>query len=109
MLSQLVIGSEGGALCVFQLPFKPSAPFQQVAAHYGMITAVHINPSASKHFKYLALTSSVDWSIKMWDVSDISMSATPVLEFTASTFEYFSSVRWSHIHPGAFSCITSGR
>ena len=80
----------------------------QVAAHFGMITAVHVNPSPSKYFKHLTLTSSVDWTIKLWDASDISLSSTPLLEFTAPTFEYFCSVRWSHIHPGVFSCITSG-
>jgi WD40 repeat protein len=74
-----------------------------------MITSVHINPSASKQFKHLALTSSVDWSIKLWNINDISMAATPLLEFTASTFDYFCSVRWSHSHPGVFSCITSGK
>lgn len=105
---KLIIGTEGGALCLFTLPLKPNAHFEQVSAHYGMITAITVNPSTVKPFKDLILTSSVDWTVKLWNIQRIGTAPSPIFEFSASAFDYYSSVRWCPSHPGIFSTITAG-
>jgi dynein intermediate chain, cytosolic len=105
---KLIIGTEGGALCLFTLPLKPNTQFEQVSAHYGMITAITVNPSTVKPFKDLILTSSVDWTVKLWNLQRIGTAPSPIFEFSASAFDYYSSVRWCPIHPGIFTTITSG-
>jgi dynein intermediate chain, cytosolic len=105
---KLIVGTEGGALCLFTLPLKPNTQFEQVSAHYGMITAITVNPSTVKPFKDLILTSSVDWTVKLWNIQRIGTAPSPIFEFSASAFDYYSSVRWCPIHPGIFTTITSG-
>jgi dynein intermediate chain, cytosolic len=105
---KLIIGTEGGALCLFTLPLKPNTQFEQVSAHYGMITAITVNTSTVKPFKDLILTSSVDWTVKLWNIQRIGTAPSPIFEFSASAFDYYSSVRWCPIHPGIFTTITSG-
>lgn len=105
---KLIVGTEGGALCLFTLPLKPNTQFEQVGAHYGMITAITSNPSTVKPFKDLILTSSVDWTVKLWNIQRIGTAPSPIFEFSASAFDYYSSVRWCPIHPGIFTTITSG-
>lgn len=105
---KLIVGTEGGALCLFTLPLKPNAQFEQVSAHYGMITAITVNPSTVKPFKDLILTSSVDWTVKLWNIQRIGTAPSPIFEFSASAFDYYSSVRWCPIHPGIFTTITAG-
>eukprot|EP00602_Paraphysomonas_sp_CaronLab_P005242 CAMPEP_0185037642 /NCGR_PEP_ID=MMETSP1103-20130426/32359_1 /TAXON_ID=36769 /ORGANISM="Paraphysomonas bandaiensis, Strain Caron Lab Isolate" /LENGTH=703 /DNA_ID=CAMNT_0027575719 /DNA_START=47 /DNA_END=2155 /DNA_ORIENTATION=- len=105
---KLIVGSEGGTLSVLSLPLKNTGHVDQVAAHFGMVTAIHVNPSTSKAFKDLIITSSVDWTVKLWNIEHINPKAQPLMEFTGSSFDYVCGVRWSPMHPGLFSAITSG-
>ena len=41
-------------------------PFDAYKGHYGMITGLHFHPQGS--FSELFLTSSVDWTVKLWKV-----------------------------------------
>jgi hypothetical protein len=73
-----------------------------------MVTAITVNPSTVKPFRDMILTSSVDWTVKLWNIQRMNTSPSPILEFSASAFDYYCSVRWCPIHPGIFSTITSG-
>lgn len=82
--------------------------YTKVGAHYGMVTSITVNPSPSKLFKDLILTSSVDWTVKLWNIKKIGVPPSPIFVFSGSVFDYYCSVRWCPTHPGIFTTITSG-
>ena len=51
------------------------------------------------------LTSSLDWTVKLWN---LSQSTKPVLEFFTPTYDYICGVQWSPVNAPVFSTITSG-
>ena len=77
----------------------------QVDAHLGLITAVQPHPNPSNKYKNLVLSSSLDWSVKLWNLSSF---AHPVFEFTSASYDYVCDVQWSPVHPAVFVTITSG-
>ena len=76
-------------------------------AHFGMITSVSLHSNSKKTLKDLVLTSSVDWTVKLWNLSSLT-SDIPLIEFSSTSFDYVCHTHWSVVHPGVFSTITSG-
>lgn len=76
----------------------------QVEAHYGLITSIEPHPSRSNKYKHLLLSSSLDWTVKLWDLKNFSQ---PIIEFFSPTYDYVSDVQWSPVHPAVFVTITS--
>ncbi|KAJ1564618.1 hypothetical protein HK096_007088, partial [Nowakowskiella sp. JEL0078] len=77
--------------------------------HSGMITSVSFHPRAPDLF----LTSSVDWTVKLWRAkSKPSLSQTitaPLYSFEDSD-DYVFDVKWSPTHPSLFGSVDgSGR
>lgn len=97
------------------------------------VTAVHLHPSQRRNLKNLLLTSSTDWTIRLWDSawdengnvmklnssssssaqrkSSISMFASsqkPLLEFAHDAFDYICDIQWSPVNCSLFAAITSG-
>lgn len=81
-----------------------------------MITSLSLSPSTHPSFKHLLLSSSVDWTVKLWHLQTFSVgdaaspteSMQPLLVFPALSFQYITSVDWSPSHPGMFSATSSG-
>lgn len=74
--------------------------------HMGPVTGIstHCNQS-SPDFGHLFLTSSIDWTIKLWSLKDDK----PLYSFEDNT-DYVMDVAWSPIHPALFAGIDgSGR
>jgi len=101
----VVLGSECGRLFRTSVPIRPREAVSQVNGHLGLVTAMNIHPNSSKLFKNLLLTSSLDWSVKLWN---LNLSTEPLLEFQTPTYDYVCDVQWSPTHPALFSTITSG-
>lgn len=101
----IIFGSGNGTLIRTTLPFRPHDPVQQVEAHSGLVTAIHMHPSNGKNFKDLLLTSSFDWTVKLWN---LSCSKKPLLEFYTQSYDYICDVKWSPVYPSVFSTITCG-
>lgn len=73
--------------------------------HNGLITSVHTHPSSNKKYKHFILTSSLDWSVKLWSSENLTK---PVLEFYTSSYDYISDVQWSPTLPLVFCTLSSG-
>lgn len=74
--------------------------------HLGPVTGVstHYNQS-SPDFGHLFLTSSIDWTIKLWSLKDTK----PLYSFEDNS-DYVMDVAWSPIHPALFAAVDgSGR
>ncbi|KAI9307248.1 WD40-repeat-containing domain protein [Cunninghamella echinulata] len=79
--------------------------------HYGAITGLHFHPlSGPVDFSDLFLTSSVDWTVKLWRSKSISKSSTqqttisPLYSFEHSD-DYVYDVKWSPSHPAVFGSV----
>lgn len=73
-------------------------------AHYGLITAIQQHPHSSNKYKNLVLTSSLDWTVKLWSLTDLTQ---PMYEFFSPTCDYVCDVQWSPAHPAVFITISS--
>ncbi|KAJ1544789.1 hypothetical protein HK405_008384, partial [Cladochytrium tenue] len=88
-------------------------PFDTFVGHHGMVTSLHFHPQVG--FSDLFLTSSVDWTVKLWRVKSMSKtSLTPQHIAPLHSFEesddYVYDVKWSPAHPAVFGCVDgSGR
>jgi dynein intermediate chain len=76
-----------------------------VDAHFGLLTSISPHHSSARVFKNLLLTSSVDWTVKLWN---LSLSATPLMEFFTPSYDYVCGVEWSPVNAPVFATITSG-
>ena len=68
---------------------------------------MHKNPSVSKFLKDLLLTSSLDWTVKLWNTSEQAFGE-PLLELVSPTYDYVCDVKWSPVNSSLFATITSG-
>ncbi|KAL2916533.1 hypothetical protein HK105_203966 [Polyrhizophydium stewartii] len=91
----------------------PSAVY---SGHYGMITGIDFHPAAgSLDFQDLFLTSSVDWTVKLWKAPQTSKASTGLaapqsnLVSCLHSFEeaedYVFDVAWSPTHPAMFGSV----
>ena len=63
------------------------------------------NVSGSIDFSPLFLTSSFDWSVKLWSLKE----SKPLNSFEVNS-DYVTDVRWSPVHPSVFlTCDITGR
>ncbi|KAJ3108881.1 hypothetical protein HDU97_010153 [Phlyctochytrium planicorne] len=82
--------------------------------HFGMITGMHFHPlSGPIDFSDLFLTSSVDWTVKLWRAKSLSKaSVTEQVVYPVCSFEeaddYVYDVKWSPVHPSLFALIDGG-
>ncbi|CAO3609534.1 unnamed protein product [Cunninghamella blakesleeana] len=79
--------------------------------HFGAITGLHFHPlSGPVDFSDLFLTSSVDWTVKLWRSKSVSKSSTqqttisPLYSFEHSD-DYVYDVKWSPSHPALFGSV----
>ncbi len=104
--THILFGGGAGQLYRSALPYRPKdPPINDIAAHYGMITSIEPHGSQNKHYKSLLLTSSLDWTVKLWNLSNLSK---PIVELFSPSYDYVSDVKWSPINPSVFCTITSG-
>jgi WD40 repeat protein len=102
----IIFGCGSGVLVRSPLPYKDGHPGAvKIDAHCGLITAVEPHPSSSQNHKHLLLSSSLDWTVRLWDLKNFS---TPLLEFSTPSYDYVCDVQWSPVHPAMFVTATSG-
>lgn len=121
---KLFIGTQAGGLLESSVPLAGEhSALEQVMGHEGTVTGVHVHPRHEKGFTDLLLTSSVDWTVKLWstgqglvdgqkDSKGLNPSANnqagPLLEFRNQSYDYVVDVAWSTLNPTLFATITSG-
>ncbi|CAG8624025.1 5095_t:CDS:10 [Cetraspora pellucida] len=79
--------------------------------HWGPVTGLHFHPNnGSDEFSDLFLTSSVDWTVKLWRAESFLKPSThpqiitPLHSFESSD-DYVYDVKWSPRHPAQFASV----
>ncbi|XP_059052941.1 cytoplasmic dynein 1 intermediate chain isoform X5 [Achroia grisella] len=105
-VNNFVLGSEDGNVYTGCLYGQRAGVGEAVEAHAGPVTSVSCHAAAgSVDLAHLYLTSSVDWSVKLWSLKD----SKPLYSFEDSG-DYVVDVRWSPAHPALFAAAdASGR
>ncbi|KAI6652003.1 Cytoplasmic dynein 1 intermediate chain 2-like isoform X19 [Oopsacas minuta] len=80
--------------------------------HSGPISGIDCHRVSSSQFDFssLFLTSSADWSVKLWNASDADPNAggKAALHTFAHSVDYVWGVQWSPVHPAVFASIDGG-
>ncbi|CAB4410191.1 unnamed protein product [Rhizophagus irregularis] len=79
--------------------------------HWGPVTGLHFHPlDGQVDFSDLFLTSSVDWTVKLWRAKSVSkptagsQSISPLYSFEGAD-DYIYDVKWSPTNPAVFGCV----
>uniref|UniRef100_A0A1D1Z0P9 Cytoplasmic dynein 1 intermediate chain 1 n=1 Tax=Anthurium amnicola TaxID=1678845 RepID=A0A1D1Z0P9_9ARAE len=79
--------------------------------HWGPVTGLEFHPLVGKvNFSDLFLTSSVDWTVKLWRAKSASrpssqvQTITPLYSFEGAD-DYVYDVKWSPNHPALFASV----
>ncbi|XP_018790640.1 PREDICTED: cytoplasmic dynein 1 intermediate chain-like isoform X3 [Bactrocera latifrons] len=105
-INNLVMGSEDGYVYSACRHGSRTGVNEVFEKHLGPVTGIstHYNQS-SPDFGHLFLTSSIDWTIKLWSMKDTK----PLYSFEDNS-DYVMDVAWSPIHPALFAAVDgSGR
>ncbi|XP_067642053.1 cytoplasmic dynein 1 intermediate chain isoform X8 [Eurosta solidaginis] len=105
-INNLVMGSEDGYVYSACRHGSRTGVNDVFEKHLGPVTGIstHYNQS-SPDFGHLFLTSSIDWTIKLWSLKDTK----PLYSFEDNS-DYVMDVAWSPIHPALFAAVDgSGR
>ncbi|ORX59582.1 WD40 repeat-like protein [Hesseltinella vesiculosa] len=114
--SLFLVGTEEGN--VYQASRYDSAgskaginQYDTYRGHYGAVTGLNFHPLFGPvDFSDLFLTSSVDWTVKLWRAKSASKSSTqatnitPLYSFEHSD-DYVYDVKWSPSHPAIFGSV----
>lgn len=98
---QFVLGTESGSIYMVDRRVRSNSTsvLEEYAGHCGMVTSIDLNPGTSKALKGLLLSSSVDWTSKLWNLGH---SRQALLTFSHGTFDYVCDARWSPKRPAVF-------
>lgn len=79
--------------------------------HWGPITGLHFHPiDGQVDFSDIFLTSSVDWTVKLWRAKSVSkpsagsQNIAPLYSFEGAD-DYIYDVKWSPSNPALFGCV----
>jgi dynein intermediate chain len=103
----LYVGAEDGAVCQCQIHGSKNGVTEVYDGHEGPVTGIDFHPRLTgaaqgvESYGDLALTTSFDWSIKLWSVKH---SQWPVLSLD-SFEDYVYDVRWHPSHPAVFCSV----
>ncbi|GIX92649.1 cytoplasmic dynein 1 intermediate chain [Caerostris darwini] len=99
--NNFVVGSEDGIVYSACRHDSKSGIIESFESHQGPITAISTHKSRGPvDFPDLFLTSSFDWTIKLWSLR----KSQPLYSFEHNS-DYVFDVSWSPIHPALFACV----
>lgn len=101
-VNNFVIGSEEGLAYSACRHGSKAGITDAYEAHHGPITGISYNAvqNGPIDFSHLFLTSSMDWTIKLWSMKDNK----PLYSFEDNG-DYVLDVAWSPIHPALFAAV----
>lgn len=77
-----IFGSASGYLMKQPFPYRnvdTSKLSKAIEAHSGLITSIDLHPSSRQLYRNLVVTSSLDWTVKLWNFSQ--NPTAPLLTF----------------------------
>jgi dynein intermediate chain len=100
--NNFVIGSEEGAVYSACRHGTKAGILNCWEGHQAPVTAVDFHPQAQHQaaFSHLFLSSSLDWTVKLWSTKE--KSTRPLHSFEHN-FDYVYDARWSPLHPAVFA------
>ncbi|CAG8675519.1 3724_t:CDS:10, partial [Gigaspora rosea] len=85
--------------------------YDDYKGHWGPVTGLHFHPlDGPVDFSDLFLTSSVDWTVKLWKAKSVSKPSSsqqtipPLYSFEGAD-DYIYDVKWSPTHPALFGSV----
>lgn len=105
-VNNFVVGSEEGAAYAACRHGAKAGITETFDGHQGPITGISVNAvQGGIDFSHMFLTSSFDWTIKLWSLKDTK----PIYSFEDNG-DYVLDVKWSPVHPALFAAVDcSGR
>ncbi|XP_033115554.1 cytoplasmic dynein 1 intermediate chain 2-like isoform X3 [Anneissia japonica] len=102
-VNNFVVGSEEGAVYTASRHGSKAGINEVFEGHQGPVTGIDCNHVQGQiDFSHLFLTSSFDWTIKLWSTKQ----SKPVYSFEDNS-DYIYDVMWSPIHPALFASVDS--
>nr|UWX08043.1 dynein cytoplasmic 1 intermediate chain 1 [Eriocheir sinensis] len=100
-VNNFIVGSEEGAVFTACRHGSKAGIVDAYEGHQGPVTGIssHSTPG-SIDFSHLFLTSSFDWTVKLWSVKETK----PLYSFEDNG-DYLYDVAWSPIHPALFTTV----
>ncbi|KAF5304244.1 hypothetical protein FQA39_LY09771 [Lamprigera yunnana] len=103
-VNNFVVGSEEGAAYSACRHGAKTGIVDTYDGHQGPITGISVNAvQGGIDFSHLFLTSSIDWTMKLWSLKD----SKPIYSFEDSS-DYVLDVAWSPTNPALFAAVDCG-
>jgi len=100
-VNNFVIGGEDGAVSQACRHGSKAGVTNSLDGHKGPVTGIDTHKvQGAVDFSHLYLTSSFDWTVKLWSTRDDK----PLYTFKDGT-EYVMDASWSPIHPSLFASV----
>ncbi|XP_046700793.1 dynein, cytoplasmic 1, intermediate chain 2a isoform X2 [Silurus meridionalis] len=100
-VNNFVVGSEDGSVYTSCRHGSKAGISEMFEGHHGPVTGIHCHTAAgSVDFSHLFLTSSFDWTVKLWSTKNNK----PLYSFEDNS-DYVYDVMWSPVHPALFACV----
>ncbi|KAL7031504.1 hypothetical protein ACKWTF_007040 [Chironomus riparius] len=105
-INNFVLGSEDGYVHSASRHGNRPGIIETYEKHLGPVTGISTHQNqVSSDYSHLFLTSSIDWTIKLWSLKDTK----PLYSFEDNS-DYVMDVAWSPTHPSLFAAVDgSGR
>ncbi|XP_065337520.1 cytoplasmic dynein 1 intermediate chain isoform X35 [Cloeon dipterum] len=100
-VNNFVVGCEEGAICTACRHGSRAGVIETYEGHQGPVTGIHThNVAGPIDFSHLFLSSSFDWTIKLW-----SLKENKPLYSLEDNGDYVYDVAWSPTHPALFAAV----
>lgn len=100
-VNNFVVGTEDGSVYSALRHGNKAGISEQFEGHHGPVTAIHYNRVPGPiDFSHLFLTSSFDWTIKLWN-----NKTSKVLYSFEDNGDYVYDVEWSPVNPALFASV----
>ncbi|KAF4516881.1 hypothetical protein B566_EDAN011225 [Ephemera danica] len=100
-VNNFVVGCEEGAICTACRHGARAGVIETYEGHQGPVTGIDThNVQGPMDFSHLFLSSSFDWTIKLW-----SLKENKPLYSLEDNGDYVYDVAWSPIHPALFAAV----
>ncbi|XP_059487682.1 cytoplasmic dynein 1 intermediate chain isoform X10 [Neocloeon triangulifer] len=100
-VNNFVVGCEEGAICTACRHGSRAGVIETYEGHQGPVTGIHThNVPGPIDFSHLFLSSSFDWTIKLWSVKE-----NKPLYSLEDNGDYVYDVAWSPVHPALFAAV----
>ncbi|CAH2282448.1 cytoplasmic dynein 1 intermediate chain 1 isoform X1 [Pelobates cultripes] len=100
-VNNFVVGSEEGTVYTACRHGSKAGIHEVFEGHQGPVTGINCHNAVGPiDFSHLFLTSSFDWTVKLWTTKHNK----PLCSFEDNA-DYVYDVMWSPVHPALFACV----